>query len=232
MMKKLFYVIILILFAVYSYGQTNFTRGEELLDRNQPAQALEFLTRAMTEDPSNVKTYIYLGIAYEQLNRMDEAINIYRLALPNAGNFSAEIASNLGNIYFKRGNFDMAEQYYSQAIGFNSVYSAAYLGRANTRTGARNLNNAIIDYEHYLILEPGTSQRINIERLINTIRMEFAAEEMRRIMAEEEERRIAEERQRLLDFISASLLSTAGSGQGVSMGSEGFESYEDEFILD
>jgi tetratricopeptide (TPR) repeat protein len=232
MFKKFIFIGLLMIFSVLCFGQTNFARGEELLMQNQPALALDFLLRALAEDPANTVTYLYLGIVYEQLNRMDEAIAIYRRVLPIAGNLSANVANNLGNVYFLRGNIDLAEQFYSQAIDFNSVFSKAYLGRANTRIRAGNLNNAVSDYEFYLKLEPQSFQRDNIERVISLIHADFAAQEMRRLIAEEENRRVAEERQRLLDAVSASLQSAADSSQGISFGTESVKNYEGEFELD
>ena len=232
MMKKVIMICILLLLAVFSWGQSSFTRGQELFMRNDPAQALSFLERAISEDPSNVTACLYLGIVYEQLGRMDEAIAIYRRILPAAGNLSANVANNLGNVYFQRGNVDEAERYYTQAIGYDSVYSIAYLGRANTRIMAGNPLNAIPDYERYLLLEPASLQRASIEALINLIRGEIAAEEMRRIIAEEEAARIAEERQRLLDSVSASLQSAADLSQSISSGADDVELYNGAFVLD
>jgi len=232
MLKKILIVCILLLLTVFCFGQSNFARGEQLLLQNQPAQALSFLEIAIVDDPAHVLSWIYLGIVYEQLGRHDEAIAIYRRALPQAGSLSANVANNLGNVYFQKGNTEEAERYFSQAISFDSVYSNAYLGRANTRIKAGNLQNAISDYEQYLTLSPRSSQRANIERLIGLIRTEVAAAELKRIMAEEEERRLAEERQRLLDSVSASLQSAADNSRGLSTGAEGIEGYDGEFILD
>jgi len=232
MYKNITMTGIFLFLAVFCYGQSNFARGEELLMQNNPAQAATFLESAIADDPSRAMTYLYLGIVYEQLGRTDEAIAVYRRILPMAGNLSANIANNLGNVYFQRGNIQEAERFYTQAIGFDSVFSRAYLGRANTRIQAGNLQNAITDYEQYLTLEPLSSQRSNIEQLINVVRTEFAAQEMRRMMAAEEERRLAEERQRLLDSVSASLQSAADLSQGISTGAESVKQYEGEFELD
>jgi len=232
MIKKTVIALIFLIITVFCYGQSNFSRGEDLFMRNQPEQALDFLIRAMAEDPSNPMTYVYLGLVYEQLHRIDEAIAIYRRVLPTAGVLSANVANNLGNIYLKRRNTDMAEQYFTQALSFNSVFSSAYLGRANSRIEAGNLRNAITDYEQYISLEPRSPQIEQIQQMINVIQTEFANEEMRKILAEEEARRVAEERKMLLDSVSASLQSAAGSGQGMSFGTDGFELYEGVFDLD
>lgn len=126
----------------------------------------------------------------------------------------------------------MAEQFYSQAITFNSAFSKAYLGRANTRVKAGNLKNAVSDYEQYLTLEPRAIQKTNIEQLIALIKSEFAAEERKRIIAEEDARRLAEERQKLLESVSASLHSAADLSKSLSSGAESVEQYNGEFELD
>jgi len=232
MLKKFTIICIGLLSAALCFGQSNFSKGEQFFMQNQPAQALPFLESAIVEEPTNVTSWLYLGIVHEQLNRYDEAIAVYRRILPSAGSLSANVANNLGNVYYQRGNNEEAERYYTQAIGFDSVFSYAYLGRANTRIKTGNLQNAISDYEQYLTLEPRSSQRANIERLISLIRSEIVAAEMRKIIAEEEERRLAEERQRLLESVSASLQSAADQSRGLSSGAEGIEGYEGEFILD
>jgi len=231
-LKKINLVFFWLFTVVFCYGQSNFSKGEELMMQNKPAEAVIFLENAVGEDPAHAVGWLYLGVVYEQLNRLDEAIAVYRRVLPTAGNLSANIAFNLGNAYFSKGNSELAEQYYTQAIGFNSVYSRAYLGRANTRIKSGNLRNAIDDYEQYMTLEPRSTQKAKIDQLVTLVRAELAAEERRRILAEEEERRLAEERQRLLDAVSASLNSVADNSKGISSGTENVEGYEGEFILE
>jgi len=232
MIKKILIAVIILLSSVLCYGQSNFTRGEELFMQNNPSEAAPFLERALAEDPAHALIYVYLGVVYEQLGKTDEAIAIYRRILPQAGSLSANIASNLGNVYFKRGVNDQAETFYSQAIDMDPLHTVAFLGRANARIKAGNLQSAVTDYENYLRLDPGSSQRIKIEQMINLVRSEIAAVEMRKMLAEEEERRIAEERKKLLDSVSASLQSAADASKGLSTGSESVEQYEGEFELD
>ncbi|MDR2943184.1 MAG: tetratricopeptide repeat protein [Treponema sp.] len=231
-MKKNIIAGIWLFLTVFCYAQTNLSRGESLMMQNKPSEAVVYLENAVSDDSSNTKAYLYLGIVYEQLNRPNEAVAVYRRALPIAGSSSANVASNLGNVYFQIGNNEMAEQYYSQAIGFNSGYSKAYLGRANTRIKAGNLQNAVSDYEQYLTLEPNSNQKAKIEQLMALIKSEFAAEERRKVFAEEEERRVAEERKKLLDSVSASLHSAADASKSLSSGAENVEQYDGEFVLD
>lgn len=231
-MKKIIIACFFILLAVFCRAQSNFTKGETLLMQNKPAEAVIYLENAVLDEGFNTNAYLYLGIVYEQLGRPTEAATVYRRLLPMAGNLSANVANNLGNVYFQIGNNEIAEQYYSQAIGYNATFSKAYLGRANTRVKAGNLKNAISDYEQYLALEPRSAQKPKIEQLIALIKSEFAAEERRKIIAEEEARRLAEERQKLLDSVSASLHSAADLSKSLSSGSESVEQYDGQFELE
>jgi len=217
--------------AVYGFSQSNFSRGEELLMQNKPREAVTFLENAVADDPAHAAAWLYLGIVYEQLAKQDDAIAAYRRILPLAGNLSANVANNLGNVYFQKGNTEMAEQFYTQAIGFDSAYSRAYLGRANTRIKAGNYRNAVDDYERYLSLEPRSVQRSKIEQIVGLIRADVAAEERKKFLAEEEARRQAEERQKLLDSVSASLQSAADQSKSISSGAESVEGYDGEFEL-
>ncbi|MDR2477092.1 MAG: tetratricopeptide repeat protein [Treponema sp.] len=218
--------------AAICFGQANFTQGEELFMQNKPQDAVVYLENTIVEDPAHAKAFLYLGMVYEQLNRMDEAIVAYRRILPLAGDLTAYVANNLGNVYFKKGSIEEAESFYTQAIEANVVFSSAYLGRANTRIKSGSLTSAVTDYQQFLALEPRSPKRADIERLVSLIRMEFAEAERQRFLAEEAARAEAERKQRLMDEVSASLQSAANASQGLSSGAESVESYDGEFELE
>jgi tetratricopeptide (TPR) repeat protein len=230
------YISSLVFLVLWSSGvleaQNVFARGEELFMQNRPGEALEFLEAAAAGDPAHVQAFLYLGIAYQQLGRLDDAIAAYRKILPRAGAETARVAYNLGNVYFAKGNASFARQYYSQAIDADSAYAPAYLNRANALIKTGELREAITDYESYLTLEPRSPKRPQIEKLITFILDEFAAEERRRILAEEAARQEAERKQRLLDEVSASLQAAAEESKGLSAGTEDVQGYEGEFELE
>jgi tetratricopeptide (TPR) repeat protein len=213
-------------------AQDAFSRGEDLFMRNRPGEALEFLEAAAAEDPAHVQAFLYLGIAYQQVDRVDDAIAAYRKILPRAGADTARVAYYLGNAYFAKGNAAFARQYYTQAIEADPSYASAYLNRANSLITTGDLREALGDYESYLALEPRSAKRPQIEKLIAFIRDEFAAEERRRILAEEAARQEAERKQRLLDEVSASLQAAAEESRGLSAGTEDVQGYEGEFELE
>ena len=164
-------------------AQNSFARGEELFMQNRPQEALRYLEAAVAEDPAHVQAFLYLGIVYLQMNRIDDAIAIYTRILPRGGIETARIAFNLGNAYFMRGDPVLARRYFTMAIEANPSFASAYLNRANTLIRTGDLAEAIIDYETYLSLQPASPQREQVTRLIAFIREEFVAEEQRRAVA-------------------------------------------------
>lgn len=232
MNKRFFLIVCFFVLGIFLFAQNSFVKGEEFFLQNKPTEALPYLEKAVLEDPAHVQASLYLGIAYQQLEKFDEAIAVYRKILPRGGNHSALISYNIGNVYFSRGNAAFAEQYYTQAISADPVFASAYLNRANTRVKNGSLQDSILDYQQYLSLEPHSPKRNQIESLITFIKDEAAAEEQRKLIAEAEAKAEAERRQRLLDEVSASLQAAAENTQGLSSGAESVEGYEGAFELE
>jgi tetratricopeptide (TPR) repeat protein len=213
-------------------GQSSFAQGEELFLRDKPQEALVYLQSAIAENPENVRAYLYLGVALQQLNRLDEAIALYRRALPLAGADASLIAYNMGNVYYAKGSLSLAEDSYTQALEANPGYAAAYLNRGNARLSRQALQDAVYDYEAFLNLEPGSAKRGKIEQLISAIRSDFAAAEQERIRAEAQAAVEADRKRRILEEAAASLQSAAEDTRGLSSGSEGVLGYEGEFEME
>jgi tetratricopeptide (TPR) repeat protein len=188
-----------VLYAQETEQSADFIRGQELFMQNEPEDALPFLERVFAEDDTNQEGALYLAVCYEQLDRFEEAITVYRKMLPLAGDKTALVACNLGNIYFRTGNTALAEQFYTQAINADPFYAPARLNRANTRVRNGTLRDALPDYQYYLGLEPTSAQQPRIERLVDLIQKIFAEAEIRRLMAQESSRADAEKRQRLIN---------------------------------
>ena len=228
-----FFGFLLLYVCVPALGaQSSFTRGEELFMQNKPQEALKYLESAVSEDPAHVQAFLYLGIVYLQINRLDDAIATYKKILPRGGIETARIAYNLGNAYFSKGEPAFALQYYNQAIEADPSYSSAYLNRANALVKNGELLEALADYELYLSLEPGSRQREQVLRMLAFIRDEFASEERRRVMAEEAARAEAERRRRLLEEVTESLQAAAEDARGLSAGHEDVQDYDSEFELE
>ncbi|MDR0513200.1 MAG: tetratricopeptide repeat protein [Treponema sp.] len=231
-------------------AQTSFARGEELFMQNRPHEALSYLQAAVSEDPAHVLAFLYLGIVYLQMDRIEDAIATYQQILPRGGAQTAQIAFNLGNAHFMAGDPVTARRYYTQALSANPAFAQAHLNRANTFIRSGDLAEAVNDYQRYLALSPASPQRAQITRLIAFIQEEFVAEEQRRVTAEriareqaaaEEQRRIiaeqiareeAERRRLLLQEVAGAIHSVVDGTQGLSFGMENVQDFEGVFELE
>lgn len=177
-----------------------FEEGEKLFLENKPEEAAEMLEAAVGENPSLEKAYIYLSIIYESRGEHERAVSILEEGLPFADQYTAQFQFNLGNNLFAMGNFEQAENYYTQAIQNKTGYAEAYLNRANTRVQSLKYNEAVADYRLYLKLKPASRQRDNIEKVIDILTNRLAeAERIKReeeIRKREEEERLQEEERR------------------------------------
>ena len=198
-----FFILLTVFPAVWSFGQSAFKQGEELFLRNRPREAVTLLETALTQEPRNEKIYLYLGIAYEQLKNHERAIAVMRRGLDFAIQHKDLLYFNLGNNYYVMGEGAKAAEMYTRAIETNGALSDAYLNRANSNVKLDKLGEAAADYRLFLVMEPDTRQRPEIERMIRLIEGVAAEreakreeEELRR-KEEEERRRIAEEQSRL-----------------------------------
>ncbi|MBL9094515.1 MAG: tetratricopeptide repeat protein [Planctomycetaceae bacterium] len=59
----------------------NLERGRRLLEVNRPAQAVEALRDALTQDPNDAETHALLSLAYQHLERSKEAVEAAETAI-------------------------------------------------------------------------------------------------------------------------------------------------------
>jgi len=225
--RRFFTIFSLFLALAPVFSQISFHTGEELFLQNKPSDAIEHLEAAIREDPAHVQAFIYLGIAYQQLNRPTDAITVYLRILPRAGADAPKVAYNLANAYFSAGFIDEALTFYSQALKADPSLSSAYLNRANSLVRKGSKREAINDYQKYLELEPESVQKGEIERLINFILSEFAEEERLKAQAEDNSRTEADRRQRFIEEVASSLQSLAEDSMIFSSWAPDIESFDE-----
>ena len=226
-----FGLLILILGAPFLAAQDSFAKGEDLFMQNKPQEALQYLESAVAEDPAHVQAFLYLGIAYLQLNRADDAIAAYQKILPLGGAQTAKIAFNLGNAYFVKGDYAHAKESYTQAIASDPSYASAYLNRANALVKNGELSNALADYQAFLDIDSGSPKRDQVVKLIAFIKAQFAAEEQRRAAAEQAAKAEVDRKKKLLDEVAGSLQAAAEDSKGLSAGTEDVQDYNNDFEL-
>jgi tetratricopeptide (TPR) repeat protein len=167
--KQFFFISILFLLYTTLFAQDNFTEGESLFLRNKPQDALGFLEAAVTAQNAPLQAFLYLGMVYQQLDRLDDAIAVYKKILPNAEDGTALTAYSLGNVYYSKEDFPSAEACYTQAIEADPAFASAYLNRANARLQRGGIEEAVADYTQYLSLDTESAKKPQIEILLAAI---------------------------------------------------------------
>jgi tetratricopeptide (TPR) repeat protein len=207
-------------------------RGIQLFMENKPQEAVPVLEMASKEPDADEKLFLYLGIAYQQLGKWDEAIASFRKGLAKASTYKHQFLFNIANSFYAQGRNAFALEYYNQALVERSDYAQAYLNRANAKMRVGDHGGAVADYSLYLSLDPGATQASEIRRLIELLGSKAA--EADRLKAEAEARQLAEEqaRQTLLDEVSRSLLEAAEATTNLSAGSGDVQGYDSDLSLD
>jgi len=89
------------------------------------SEAETMLRRALDADPDHKAARVNLGLTLGMMDRMDEALQTFKLAVSDA-----EAHSNLGMILIRQGNLDEAERELNYALSRNPRLDAAYKGLA------------------------------------------------------------------------------------------------------
>lgn len=207
-------------------------RGVSLFMENKPQEAAPVLELASKEAGADEKVFLYLGIAYQQLGRWDDAVATFRRGLAASSLYRHQFLFNIANSFFAQGKNAFALEYYDQALALRSDYSQAYLNRANAKMRLADYSGASSDYSLYLSLEPSSAQAAEIRRLLDLLGAK--AEAARTAAAEAEARQLAEEqaRQAMLDEVTRSLLEAAEATTNLSAGSGEVQGYESDLSLD
>ena len=253
--KRLTLMLILSILAISLVYSDAFSEGEKFFKENKPEQAIPFLEQALLIENVSPNVYNFLGLSYYQIGQFQQSLDTFLKGTTKDGTNKRILYYNAGNTAFAMGNYSLADQYFSIAFAADSNFSSALLNRANTKMKLDELQKASDDYTQYLIIEPNSPQRPEIERMIALIAGELKVreeqklareleeqrlkEEQARIAAEMEKMRIeqekqaaleAERRKKLLEDIAASLQSADSTN--MSAGTDGVMEYEYESELD
>ncbi len=227
MKVKITIIILMLLFILFpSFATSYLEEGEKLFLENKPKQSAPLLEAALNEEPTNEKIYLYLGMVYDQLGEIDKSTKIMRRGLNVATSIKDLLYYNMGNNFFRKKQYSLAEDMYTEAIKTNKEIPEAYLNRANARLKQNKFKGAVSDYILYLRLKPETAQRSKIEKLINILNGIIAEEEKKR------EEELAKQKV-LMNEVLNSLKNASEDTKNLSAGSEKIQQdYEDIDIQD
>jgi tetratricopeptide (TPR) repeat protein len=125
------------------HGPDALRRGDELLRAGRVAEAVPLLERAATDLPDDPRAWNFLGLAYHDANRPEEAQKAYLRALRADRNYF-DVHYNLGALHSEQGNWAEAERslrtFLAPDANRNHAAAWALLGDAQLRL--RKLDDA------------------------------------------------------------------------------------------
>jgi choline-sulfatase len=117
--------------------------ASELLQRGQYAAAAKALEALLAQNPGWSDLRDDLGLAYERLNRPDDAAQAYREAIRTTPELAPEFALSLAAVLLEQGRLDEAEAHARLAAEHSSQPAAAQLLLARVRVARHDLPGAL-----------------------------------------------------------------------------------------
>jgi predicted O-linked N-acetylglucosamine transferase (SPINDLY family) len=111
------------------------------------------LLAALQLKPDHRESLVALAHVYHVLNRIDEAIGLYR-RLTEAHPGDAELWDGLGTCHALTGHYDASLEAHERALAINPNHRPARFGRARALAQSHRVAEAITDYDRYLAEVP------------------------------------------------------------------------------
>lgn len=140
-----------------SSGDAYAQRGLEAMDRDDPAQAIEALTRALQLGVANydpAEMYTILGRAHKDLSQYDQAIAAHKKSLELKPDYH-KAWNNLGIVHFNRNDYEEAEACYRQALACEPTYAFAMASLGAVYVHQNKTDEAIAVLTQAIELVPG-----------------------------------------------------------------------------
>ncbi|MCW5946478.1 MAG: tetratricopeptide repeat protein [Fimbriimonadales bacterium] len=181
-------------------AETTYTRGSQLLQAGEYAEAISQLTLSLTFDTAQSPTWGAMALCYVGLGRLEDAVFCGRMAV----RFDPEESSywnNLGSTYYRMKRFEDAVAMYERAAALNASGAGLYFSNAAAAYYALNRNSEAIEaYEKATRVEgcpPGSWFHLG-SLLARTGQIARAASALREYLAKQPTGQYAESAKRLL----------------------------------
>ena len=125
-------------------------RGDIMMARKMYREAIE----VFQSDPNKTAVlYNKLGIAYHQLQQLDNARKSYERALKLKRDY-AEAFNNIGTIYYAKKSYRRAISYYQKAIRLSPASASIYSNLGTAQFARKRYDDATESYQKALALDP------------------------------------------------------------------------------
>jgi hypothetical protein len=116
--------------------------------------AILCLNKAIKMKPQKGSAYFNRAITLANLNKNEEAISDYNMALIFTPERSVEIATNRSNLFMATGRFKEAIADYDYLISTDNRNFLFYFNRAVSKQGINDIPGAVSDYQKALQIQP------------------------------------------------------------------------------
>lgn len=200
-MKKSLILITIIVLISFKAFSTPFSEGKDLFKSNRVEEASLLFEEALITNPT-VDVYKYLSECYNILElHEDEALVLEEAVSSNIGEASY-FNFKLGNAYYLIGDYKNALNSYLEVLKLkNGFVNETFLNIANVSVELKLYSSAIDNYTKFLELEPNSSQKRKIIKMIFLLKKEYK-EQISEIEAQQkldEEARLAAELEKQQD---------------------------------
>lgn len=189
--KAFFLFTVFLISMPLLFGRTFLEEGEEHLQYNRPQEALIPLRAALQQEPSNDRVHVNLGISYMLLKMYDKAIQIMKEGSSLHGPHEDLLYYNIAKVYLILKKDEEALKIFNKALQVNPDNKKAILAKSNLQVRLKEYQKAIDNYSLYLLLDPESSQKESIEKMIALLN-----DKISQAKREEEAKRLAEERRK------------------------------------
>lgn len=124
-------------------------RGDILMARKMYREAIESF---QTSTPSAV-VYNKIGIAYHQLQQLDNAKKYYERALKLKRDY-AEALNNMGTVYYAKKSYRRAISYYQKALRLSPNSASVYSNLGTALFARKKYDDATEAYQKAMALDP------------------------------------------------------------------------------
>jgi tetratricopeptide (TPR) repeat protein len=135
------------------------------LEKKNFIEADKALSSALILDKDNIELLLKYGFVLINLNRLEEAKNVYINILSLEPNEDIALVS-LANIYHKLGENNKAIEYHKRAIEIDPLYAPHYFNYANTLYDTNQIDKALTNYKKAYELDPSIEEA---ERMIKKL---------------------------------------------------------------
>lgn len=142
--------------------------AERFIQKKNSDSAITLIKKALTLDKANSLAWSLLGSVYNELGS-DEAIQYFQKSIELNPKFYLSYRG-MGNYYLKRGDYHLADRYYSNAINLHEHrFGPIYKNRAIARLNTEKKQAAKLDLLRYLEQCPTAKDKRQIETSLDTL---------------------------------------------------------------